>query len=361
MAIDVRRKPSHGCLQGGGARRSAHARLDKPCDRTGRLVSSLSADVNYERVVRAEIASAVVTEMPSGLADALFACLASTDVIVALYDEADVLRFFNEAYSRRFLRGRALPVPFADVLRHGFEHGFGVNVSSGDIDRFLADLQTRRRSTPFRAFAVDTVDGEWIWMTETLLPSGWLLSIGSDITSLKHNERTLRQAHEHALRAAKTDSLTGLCNRRHILQQAELLLGRCSAKALPYSIAMLDLDRFKQINDSLGHDGGDRVLRHFAVHCRAGVRGDDVVGRLGGEEFLVLLPEASAHVAINVMDRIRKIINAACADTPSLQAYTFSAGIAEAHANESLSHLLKRADLALYAAKTNGRNRSELG
>jgi diguanylate cyclase (GGDEF)-like protein len=279
-------------------------------------------------------------------------------VIVALYDEYDVLRFANEAYERRFLRGKSLPIGFADVLRHGFHNGFGVIIGSGDIEQFLKDILPRRRTVPYRAFEVDTLEGEWIWMTETL-HGGWLLSIGSNITALKHNEHTLRQAHAQALQASKTDALTGIANRRSILEIAEGAVERHDPGRGHLSLAVIDIDHFKKINDTLGHDAGDEVLRHFAGYCSSSLRNGDRFGRLGGEEFLLLLPGASATIASSVLTRLRVGLsrNASMAAVP----YTFSAGIAEALAGEGLATVIKRADRALYAAKASGRDRVEIG
>ncbi|HUS24600.1 MAG TPA: ATP-binding protein [Candidatus Binatia bacterium] len=133
---------------------------------------------------------------PPAEARALCEALAASESIAALYDAGDVLRWHNAAFDRTFLRGRAAPLPFADILRHGFAQGFGVRIDGGDVEAFLADVLKRRRAQPFRGIEVDTVDGRWLWITETLLADGWMLSIGADITRLKHDEKTLRQSRD---------------------------------------------------------------------------------------------------------------------------------------------------------------------
>lgn len=269
-------------------------------------------------------------------------------LIVAVYDKDDVLRVANEAFASRFLRGLPLPVHFSDILRHGHKNGFGVRIDCGDVERFLADILPRRRSVPFRSIQVDTCDGEWILMNETIDARGNLLAIGSDISQLKRQENRLVQA-------AQRDDLTGIANRRHVLEVAERLLAATRKKGEPLSAVMIDIDHFKRINDRYGHDVGDEVLRQSTRRFKAFLRDADVVGRLGGEEFLVLLPGANAAGADQVIARLRRLSHP---PTDPRHWFTFSAGIAEAGAEESLTDLMKRADLALYEAKASGRNRN---
>jgi diguanylate cyclase len=120
---------------------------------------------------------------------------------------------------------------------------------------------------------------------------------------------------------------------------------------------VIDIDHFKAINDGHGHDAGDTVLRHFAEVCRERVRAQDVVGRMGGEEFLLLLPDVGTDDASRIIDRIRQGFPPARLvedgfDLP----YTFSAGITEAMVDDDRSSILRRADRALYAAKGAGRS-----
>ncbi|WP_119153322.1 GGDEF domain-containing protein [Caldimonas tepidiphila] len=284
---------------------------------------------------------------------AVAATLECSELVAGLYDAQDRLRWASASFERVFLRGLAMPVDFPDLLRHGFRHGFGVQIDCGDVEQFLADILPRRRSTPFRAFAVDIVGGQWLWMTETLRPDGWLLSVASDITALKTRELSLQQAHEDMLTVARTDALTGLWSRRRILELGEAALRGCAESGRPFSLALIDLDHFKRINDTQGHDRGDEVLRHFGAHCRALLRPVDALGRLGGEEFLLLLPGAPLEAAQAIVERLR----AALPGTHALP-YTFSAGLAQALGREPLEAAIRRADGALYEAKRLGRDRS---
>ncbi len=302
--------------------------------------------------------------LPPGVESAvapLLQALQASEVLVALYDPDDRLVYANAAFERQFIRGMGLPVHFADLLRHGFAGGFGVKIDSGDIEAFLQNILPRRRSRPFRAFETDLVGGEWLWMTETLLPDGWLLSVASDIGALKHTEHTLRAAHQSALEASRTDVLTGTPNRRHILDLGKTALAQTQQLGQPFTVAVIDLDHFKRINDSHGHHGGDEVLRHFSEHCLRQLRPGDGLGRLGGEEFLLLLPGTSWNMGATVVRRLRHTLPSVGRPASGSQPgsgvrYTFSTGIAEAEPGEDLETLMQRADRALYAAKQRGRN-----
>ncbi|EIM30792.1 GGDEF domain-containing protein [Microvirga lotononidis] len=168
-------------------------------------------------------------------------------------------------------------------------------------------------------------------MDETTLPNGWVLTVGADITALKHNEKTLRQAHEAAIAASRTDPLTDLPNRRRILELLDEALFGNEASTSGLCVAVIDIDRFKAINDTHGHEAGDAVLRHFAGTCRERVRSQDVLGRMGGEEFLLVLPGVKAGDGMGLAERVRQGLPPIrlAEDGISLR-YTFSAGIAEA-------------------------------
>jgi len=194
-------------------------------------------------------------------------------------------------------------------------------------------------------------------MDHTILPNGWVLSVGADITALKRNEKSLRQAHEVALMASRTDQLTGLPNRRRILDVLDEALATDKATESRLCIAVIDIGQFKAINDAHGHEAGDGVLRHFADLCHERIQRQDMLGRMGGAEFLVVLPGTKPIEAEAIIGRIRdgfplaRLIN----DGIDLL-YTFSAGIAEAVAGDDRSSILRRADRALYTAKATGRN-----
>lgn len=174
-----------------------------------------------------------------------------------------------------------------------------------------------------------------------------------DISQRKYRQAALQ-------RAATIDDLTGVANRRHILNAALEELQRAHRYRRPLSLLMLDLDHFKQVNDQYGHAVGDRALRTFAGVCRMIVRNADLIGRLGGEEFVVLLPETQLPAAVDAAQRLRAAIAAVPLlpereDSPTI---TVSIGVATTgDGQETLHELLVRADRQLYRCKEGGRNR----
>ena len=158
---------------------------------------------------------------------------------------------------------------------------------------------------------------------------------------------------------ATTDGLTRLYNRRHFMERAESEFERSRRYQRELSVLLLDADHFKHINDDHGHETGDRVLRVLASTCRQSLRQLDVIGRYGGEEFVVLLPETSAALAAETAERLRREIEQLRVPAPAGEIHvTVSIGVATAGpATESVAALINEADRALYEAKRGGRNR----
>lgn len=177
----------------------------------------------------------------------------------------------------------------------------------------------------------------------------------------KHCNDRLRASVQQTIELAVTDGLTGLHNRRYFDTHLKLLMDRAAARGRPLSICMTDIDRFKQVNDTYGHDAGDEVLREFANRIRATVRGADLACRFGGEEFIVVMPDTSAEMAAGVAERLRTIIESLPFPIPQKDGplkVTASMGIATLRPGDDTAEaLLKRADTALYQAKHEGRNR----
>ena len=163
------------------------------------------------------------------------------------------------------------------------------------------------------------------------------------------------QAARIAIAAAETDALTGVANRRKVVETLDTAIAAARASGRPLSVAMIDLDHFKAINDRFGHQVGDEVLVQVARIAERSLRADDMVGRIGGEEFVLLLPTADTDQAAAVAERVRLSIAAGAAGRADLTV-TASIGVATLIAGEGPDGLLRRADTALYAAKGAGRN-----
>jgi diguanylate cyclase (GGDEF)-like protein len=182
---------------------------------------------------------------------------------------------------------------------------------------------------------------------------------GSSLRTMLYNRSVeLRSAYKRIEELAELDELTGSFNRRCIMRMLEDEIARAHRNKSPCSVALIDLDWFKRINDAHGHPTGDEVLRTFAITTFANIRAIDRFGRYGGEEFLLLLPDTPNDAAVRSLDRLRAII--AELDWSALSAgmaVTISAGVATLAFDETPDALLARADCALYAAKGRGRNR----
>jgi two-component system, cell cycle response regulator len=187
-----------------------------------------------------------------------------------------------------------------------------------------------------------------------------LARVRSQIRKRRYTER-LRDNMQMSIEMALTDALTGLFNRRYMESHLSTLIEQALARGKPLSALVLDIDYFKSINDSHGHDAGDDVLRDFAMRIRRSIRGIDLACRYGGEEFVVIMPETDMAVATMVAERLRRRI---AADPFTIQQgtrnipVTISIGIAALGGrDDDAARLLKRADQALYRAKRDGRNR----
>ena len=167
--------------------------------------------------------------------------------------------------------------------------------------------------------------------------------------------RQMERAHNISTRAAQTDELTGLMNRRAFFEHAHLLYAQCRHNSQPLCALMLDMDHFKEINDTYGHQAGDQVLRQIGGVISASFRQTDVYGRLGGEEFAVLLPNTSLETARNIAEQLIRAISGLAAEP--VHGLTASLGVASIRSlDQDLHSLMNTADKALYRAKAQGRN-----
>ncbi|MGF1624317.1 MAG: diguanylate cyclase [Alphaproteobacteria bacterium] len=176
---------------------------------------------------------------------------------------------------------------------------------------------------------------------------------------LRTRQLELERANQQLALLANTDGLTGVANRRYFLQRLEQELERGKRYHSPVVLALLDVDHFKQINDRHGHQAGDEVLKALSEHTIGLLRTNDLVGRLGGEEFAILMPESDQEVGTIVSERIRAEL--AATPIPTVVgplSITVSIGVTQAHPElDTAESMLRRADAAMYRAKSGGRNR----
>ncbi|WP_170959028.1 diguanylate cyclase [Magnetospirillum sp. 15-1] len=208
--------------------------------------------------------------------------------------------------------------------------------------------------------ALDVVVNKTVWRGRDERPAG-VIGVMLDITERKRMEAELR-------RLATTDVLTGTFNRRHFMEMAGAEVDRARRHARPLVALMLDIDHFKRINDTYGHPVGDVAIKALADVCAQVIRHEDVLGRLGGEEFAIALTETDLDGALLVAERLRQAVAALRIaveqgpDGPDVVTFTVSIGVAERlEADMAIDPMLSRADMALYAAKRSGRNRVAVG
>ena len=172
-----------------------------------------------------------------------------------------------------------------------------------------------------------------------------------------------RRQHQKLTRLAEIDSLTDIPNRRKILETAKEQIEASSISGESLIAGLIDIDFFKRVNDQYGHAAGDAVLKQFVKHTQMHLRKTDTLGRYGGEEFLLLMPDCSMTDASQVVERLRKAVADATFTTTDGQEIQFSIsiGLAQVDINDLISDsLVQRADAALYAAKESGRNRIKI-
>ena len=223
----------------------------------------------------------------------------------------------------------------AAIMKEAFENGY----AQGEVHVVTSDRGTRHFFMSSRRFEVENAK--------------FLVGIGLDTT----DRRARMEQLEHE---AQTDSLTQVANRARFIEIANQELARCRRYGHALSIWMIDIDHFKKVNDMFGHHVGDIALQSLMTTSRRALRDWDIVGRMGGEEFAVLLPETDAHQALEVAERLRIAVASTeiSIDGGNVVHLTVSTGVATAGENDvAVDSLLERADKALYKAKHTGRNK----
>ncbi|BDU70311.1 hypothetical protein GETHOR_24120 [Geothrix oryzae] len=256
--------------------------------------------------------------------------------------------------------GRIFPLPPGESLI-GRAPQAQVALLDGEVSRLharLALVEGRVELEDLDSTNGTLVNGERV-RGITTLQAGDRLSIGGHVLKLVALDALERAFHETLLDLSTRDPLTGLANRSSALSELQTRFGLSLRYDRPLSVAVCDLDRFKQINDTLGHGAGDFVLRVIGERLLATQREADLAGRIGGEEFLMILPETDLGGALTFAERLRKVVASTPVPLPGggLEV-TCSLGIAERlPGDQDAGQLLARADAALYRAKAGGRNR----
>lgn len=310
------------------------------------------------RLPHAEPVSTVAA--PADVVEAILQGLAGEDTAVCVADENDDIRYASASFRKAFIpHFDGHPSNFMTGIETAIRAGTGIKLVSKPPEDFARLISERRRQqTGSYSFATDLVNGSWWWVSDIKLSNGWMVCIAQNISPLKRQEFILRDAHANAERDALTDSLTGIPNRRWGLRHAETLFEACRSASRPLSVALLDIDHFKTINDQHGHETGDRVLSHFARHMTDIAGSESQFSRLGGDEFLLVTPDTA-------LSELEKALAPVLRRVPSLKLpgkkgglqLSVSIGAAQLFWAETWPTLLRRADLALYQAKAKGRGR----
>jgi diguanylate cyclase (GGDEF)-like protein len=272
-----------------------------------------------------------------------------------LYDKNDRLVHCNRRYREIYKESGDLRVPgvkFSDLIRQGVYAG-QYSDAIGNEEEWIAQ-RIHEHQNPGKPIEQQLPGDRWLRIQERRTNTGGLVGFRIDVTELKRQERELS-------RLAWTDSLTGALNRHRFLELAEAELSHSQRHFRNVSLLMLDLDNFKTINDCHGHAAGDHVLRSTCKSWQSQLRGRDLIGRLGGEEFCVLLPETRGSDALVVAERLRKATEQqklSFDDEAIAVSVSIGAAVYENIA-DTITSVIKRADQSLYKAKSSGRNRVE--
>ena len=303
---------------------------------TGAPVRAIDGLYNLDRSVYARI----VTDM--------------ADSVIGI-DQHHIIRLCNPAAEALFgwSRDEIIGKPVNMLIPERFH-----NAHDGNVESFRGETADARYMGNRKGFILgQTRAGHEISLGATILNvidsrEPLMVAILRDLTERLEHQSELQ-------RLANTDPLSGALNRRAFRDVAETEIHNSRLRNHPTALILFDIDHFKGVNDQHGHHTGDRVICEFTDLLRTSLRAHDILGRWGGEEFIVLLPSASLDQAISVSERIRRAVeNAAFSLGSDIDLrLTASAGVTHARESETLDGFIRRADLALYAAKENGRNR----
>jgi len=275
------------------------------------------------------------------------------NVGIVVLDKDGRVSFMNRAF-RYFWRVPdhmvTSDLTFAQLMRHG--RGMkAYGITHVRLEYYLAKQMELIRSGEDRPVQMRFGDGAMIQFRCKTLPNGGHLLTYGNVSELAKEADLLE-------RLACLDGLTGLNNRRHFMMLAEIEWSRFKRYGRPLAVLMLDIDFFKSVNDRYGHNAGDEVIKVVAGILQSHKRTSDIVARMGGEEFALLLPEASLESAAAAGERFRRLVEDRRIDAGDAHLQiTISIGAAACDVETNgIEQLLKRADIALYEAKQSGRN-----
>jgi diguanylate cyclase (GGDEF)-like protein len=286
-------------------------------------------------------------------------------VLLMLLDKTGIIRHVNR-FAARHLGGNLIGKRFSDMILN-FHDTFQLEQFAAcsdtahllSIDRSEGSSQTYEfhfYKLKNHILALGHLD---IAEIESL--SNELVAVNQELNNLTRQlnikNRELMSANEKITELSRIDPLTQLANRRYFTERIEEMISLTNRKSQPLSLIMTDIDHFKNINDTFGHDAGDRVLRAYAGLMTLNTRKEDLVARFGGEEFIILLPFTDSLQAYEFSERIRMALSSADL-LENGQVVTASFGVSLLMPGEGNESLIKRADTALYQAKTSGRNRT---
>lgn len=317
--------------------------------RSGRVERYLSVRFDITERKIAELALAEENERRLQAEQLLREVIEAVPVGITAFDADDRLLLFNEAF-RRFYPGMEPHIRkgmrYRTLVRQLMRHGHLDPADDGAVASWLARREGGAQGSS-GPFSLRLADGRWVQVREFRSEGGLAVMARTDITELKEAERTIRKQ-------AEEDALTGLANRAVMLRRVDEALGRRSKGR--FVLVLIDLDDFKAVNDSLGHDAGDELLVVIARRLAGALRRGAVVGRMGGDEFAILMSAGDPAALARRLDRIMAVVQQPVALTGRTVTPRLSMGVA-AFAPGTLSRrdVFQHADIALYHAKAAGR------
>ena len=250
-----------------------------------------------------------------------------------------------------------------DIATIGRDLGNNIVLVDESVSRNHAKIERTTRG--FVLEDLDSTNGSRVnddSIKSCLLKSGDQLQIGSFILKYIGSGNVEAVYHEEIYRMMITDGLTGIANRRKLDEALENEFLRAKRYGRPLSIAILDADHFKKVNDTHGHIVGDFVLKKLATLFQQNIRREELLGRYGGEEFVVVMPEVDSSGAFQLAEKLRKTVEGTVFKSGEAELpVTISVGVATLGAEESVKAFLDTADQALYKSKEDGRNRVTIG